>query len=190
VIEVCCIPTHHDYPVRSFIKPLNNYRIEPLQEVHAWDILTWRYPVPYDFYNPPEDDRGQIYVREFTKPELQFHAILNSAQQLVGFCSYGIDGQVPGGDYSKSALDIGLGMKPEFTGQGLGKGFFSAILDFARQTMSPGQIRLTVANFNKRAFRLYASFGFVSESQFTDRRNQVKYTILLADSQKLAAAHK
>lgn len=166
------------------IKTLNRYRIEPLREEYAWDIMRWRYPVPYDFYDPPTD-RSAFYVSKFIQPELQFHAVLNLQQQFVGFCSFGIDGQVPGGDYSLTALDIGLGMKPDYTGRGLGMGFFLAILKYAHQTISVGSVRLTVANFNKRAFSLYEKFGFLAVSEFTASRNNMQYTILLADLERL-----
>ena len=72
-------------------------------------------------YDPPSDDRSAYYVQQFIQPELHFHAIMNLQQEFVGFCSFGADGQVPGGDYSLAALDIGLGMKPEYTGRGLGR---------------------------------------------------------------------
>ncbi len=157
------------------------YRLEPLKEDHAWDILGWRYPEPYDFYDPPEDDNAEHYVGEFIRPELQFHAVLDLNQQMIGFCSYGLDGQVPGGDYSQPALDIGLGMKPEYTGRGLGIAFFDAILDYAQTTMGASHFRLTVADFNKRAIALYRKFGFRATSEFVDSRNQVQYTILQMD---------
>ncbi|MEO2177145.1 MAG: GNAT family N-acetyltransferase [bacterium] len=152
-----------------------------MNEEHARDILGWRYPTPYDFYDPPGDGPVEHYVLKFTRPELQFHAVLNKHDQFVGFCSYGIDGQVPGGDYSYPALDIGLGMKPEFTGQGTGVVFFTAILRYANKVLGARMLRLTVANFNQRALSLYDKFGFYATSEFTDARNQVEYTILLGE---------
>jgi RimJ/RimL family protein N-acetyltransferase len=158
------------------------FRIVRLSKAQARDILDWRYQKPYDFYNPPDDDHSERYVTAFVRPELQFHAVLDECNQFLGFCSYGIDGQVPGGDYSHPALDVGLGMKPEFTGQGLGVAFFTAILRHANQFLGAGRIRLTVADFNKRAMSLYNQFGFSPDSEFVDARNQVKYTILMGES--------
>ena len=37
-----------------------------------------------------------------------FFATLNLQGELEGYCSFGSDGQVPGGDYSAEALDIGI----------------------------------------------------------------------------------
>ena len=160
----------------------DNYRVKPLEECHARDILSWKYPTPYDFYDPPDDDRAEEYIELFLNPEFQFHAVLDSKENLIGFCSYGIDGQVPGGDYTRDALDIGLGMKPELTGQGRGVAFFNAVLDYAFSTINPERIRLTVANFNRRALHLYENFGFIPADEFADSHSHVPYTILVREA--------
>ena len=144
------------------------------------DILSWRYPPPYDFYDPPRHPDVPTYTREFLKPELAFHVVLSEGA-LIGFCSYGIDGQVPGGDYTEDALDIGLGMRPELTGQGHGSAFLSAVLTHGIAQWSPSQIRLTVASFNRRARRLYDQFGFCHHSEFNDPQTNVHYDILMCD---------
>jgi RimJ/RimL family protein N-acetyltransferase len=162
-------------------KPVEDhiYHIMPLEECHARDILRWEYQTPYDFYNPPVDEHRDHYISMFLKPELRFHAVLDQHENLIGFCSYGIDGQVPGGNYDEDALDIGLGMKPEFTGQGRGEAFFDAVVDYAMQTINPSKLRLTVANFNRRAFHLYENFGFEAADEFFDSLYKVPYTILI-----------
>ncbi|MFT7221488.1 MAG: ribosomal-protein-alanine N-acetyltransferase [Candidatus Azotimanducaceae bacterium] len=157
----------------------DSYRITPLEERHARDILRWRYPAPYDFYDPPEDEHGDHYVSQFLNPAYQFHAVLNHDASMIGFCSYGIDGQVPGGDYDELALDIGLGMKPEFTGLGNGADFFAAILRYAEQNLSAERIRLTVAKFNQRAMKLYGNFGFELDNEFFGTISNVPYNILI-----------
>tara|TARA_E500000331_G_scaffold133483_1_gene130477 strand:+ start:786 stop:1292 length:507 start_codon:yes stop_codon:yes gene_type:complete len=147
------------------------------------DILSWRYTPPYDFYDPPPHPDVATYTREFLKPELAFHVVL-SEEALIGFCSYGIDGQVPGGDYTQGALDIGLGMRPELTGQGQGSAFFSAVLTHGTTVWSPSQIRLTVASFNRRARRLYEQFGFCYHSEFNDPQTNVHYVILMSSGSR------
>lgn len=154
------------------------FRIEPISEEYARDILDWRYPPPYDFYNPPIDAAPDIYVREFMRPELAFHAVLDRLDRFFGFFSLGLDGQVPGGNYDERALDIGLGMKPCFAGRGHGEPFFGSIMAFAERTRRPSQLRLTVADFNERAFALYRKFGFEKRSTFVDSHG-IGYTILV-----------
>ncbi len=57
-------------------------------------------------------------------PELSFDA------PLEGFCSFGADGQVAGGDYSGQCLDIGMGIWPDLTGRGNGKRYAQAVVSY------------------------------------------------------------
>jgi ribosomal-protein-alanine N-acetyltransferase len=165
-----------------------DYQIAELTEDHARQILDWRYPAPYDFYNPPipaHDAADQAlqdrYVEEFLNPDNGFHAVLDGDQQLAGFCSYGHDGQVPGGDYAAPALDIGLGMRPELTGQGRGRAFFEAIVAYGADHYRAARLRLTVADFNHRAMALYGRFGFRVGARFQALSSHTSYTILNLD---------
>lgn len=152
-------------------------QIIPLTKAHALDIFQWRYPIPYDFYDPPDSVDPDLFL----DPGVCFHSILDSDSAFVGFCSFGLDGQVSGGDYSVPGLDIGLGMKPSLTGQGYGHEFFSAILNFAIKSYQCDLIRLTVADFNLRAMILYKKFGFKEQQNFVNPNNTMAYTILTLD---------
>ena len=159
----------------------NNYRVRRLEKGDAEAILRWRYDSPYDFYNPPENIDANYYVRQFLDPELMFHAIVDSTDNFIGFCSYGADGQVSGGNYIEQALDVGLGMKPELTGQGRGVIFFRTILEYG-EALSSGSLRLSVATFNCRAISLYNQFGFEEVEQFIDDLHNVPYTIMTREN--------
>jgi GNAT superfamily N-acetyltransferase len=159
-----------------------DYTIDTLTADHARQILCWRYPSPYDFYNPPETSLIEDqYIEQFLNPIYEFRAVIDSQQVLAGFCSFGIDGQVPGGDYSEAALDIGLGMRPDLTGLGLGAAFFAAILAFSQSHFYAAQLRLTVAQFNRRAVTLYKHFGFRETAKFTDSEHAIAYTVMNLD---------
>jgi len=158
-----------------------SYKITPLTRVDALEILNWRYPFPYDFYDPPFVEDTIVFAEHLLKNELHFHGIWDDADSFVGFCSYGRDGQVIGGDYSEPGLDIGLGMKPELIDQGRGNYFFESILSFAILHFESKLIRLTVANFNHRALFLYQKFGFILKQQFIDPDNGMSYSILVLE---------
>ncbi len=160
-----------------------SWHLERLNAAQAREILSWRYAAPYDFYNPPSDADEASLVIEFLRDDLGFHAVMGLRGEFIGFCSFGLDGQVPGGDYREPALDIGLGMRPDLTGQGLGEQFFGAILDFAMSTRPADCYRLTVADFNERALRLYRKFGFEDSDAFFDSRTGAAYTILVRRGQ-------
>ncbi len=156
----------------------NHYGIRRLEKVDAEEILQWRYERPYDFYNPPEDNKDRFFVNRFLDPELMFHAVVDPSGNFIGFCSYGIDGQIFGGNYLERALDIGLGMKPELTGQGRGAAFVGTIFEYGK-SLSPEMLRLTVATFNSRAMSLYRRFGFEEIEQFIDAFYDVPYTVMI-----------
>ena len=69
----------------------------------------------------------------------------------------GRDAHLYGGE---DVIDIGLGMKPDLTGKGMGRTFFQAGIAFAVEKFKPKTFRLSVATFNKRAITLYKNIGF------------------------------
>ena len=76
---------------------------------------TWRYAAPYDCYDMTSADPAFL-----ADPGNGFFALVDDTG-LIGFRSFGPDGQVPGGEYDDSALDTGGGLWPELTGQGKGR---------------------------------------------------------------------
>jgi len=136
-----------------------------MDEANARAILTWRHESPYDTYNANVEEAG-AFVEAYLDPRYAYHAITDTSEELVGYCCFGLDARVPGGDYTADALDIGLGMRPDLTGQGRGLHFFNAILDFARNTFAPQAFRLTVAAFNRRALKVYERAGFGTTQTF------------------------
>ncbi|MCU0493131.1 MAG: GNAT family N-acetyltransferase, partial [Chloroflexaceae bacterium] len=131
-------------------------RLLPLTETHARQILAWRYPPPYDFYNYDEDeDKEELAeaVAELLNPAYHYYAVLDATDSLLAYRCFGPDAQVPGGDYRAPALDMGGGLRPDLTGQGLGPQVMQAAIEFARAHFNPPAFRVTVAAWNGRALR-------------------------------------
>ncbi len=147
--------------------------IAPMTARHATDILSWRYPAPYDYYNVVDGDPGY-----YLDPANGVFAVL-SGGELIGFRSFGPDGRVPGGAYDDSALDTGGGLRPELTGRGLGRSVIAAGLEFGRQRFAPEAFRVTVASFNTRALRVVTSLGFQRASSFTATAGERRFEILV-----------
>ncbi len=62
------------------------------------------------------------------------------------------------------AAGIGIMVRQNFWGKGVGTTLISAILDLAHNWLNLGRVELTVWIDNKRAIRLYEKFGFETEA--------------------------
>ena len=150
--------------------------IQPMTRSGVMAIASWRYPPPYDIYNLTFPTSAAD-VQYFLDPAIAYHEIRDGAGEIVGFCSFGADGQVPGGDYRTAALDIGMGIHPDLTGQGLGHNFGQAVIDFACSHCAPTQLRVTIATFNARAQRVWQQLGFQPVASFASVGNEMPFTI-------------
>jgi len=99
-----------------------------------------------------------------------YHSVRDEHDELVGYFCFGEDARIPEGRvlglYDETVLDIGLGMRPDLTGRGLGPEFVLAGLHFAEERFSTSSFRLTVASFNVRAVRVYEKVGFEVSTTF------------------------
>lgn len=153
-----------------------SYSISSLTPENAKRMINWNYDPPYDLY-----DLAPEHLPRLLNPDYRYHQVLNLSGELDGFCCFGEDARVPGGGYSEGepkVLDIGVGLKPELTGQGLGNDFVGAVLNFAEDIYQPEIYRVTVADFNQRSLKTFQSFGFSICGHFTRDLVEVKYTQL------------
>lgn len=139
----------------------------------AAEVVTWRYPEPYDCYDMTGTDPAFLAC-----PDNQFYALMRD-RQLIGFRSFGNDGQVPGGVYDSSALDTGGGLRPDLVGQGIGYTAIHAGLTFGRQRFRPAAFRVTVASFNTRALRVLGRCGFTLVAEFNATADGRPYQVLV-----------
>jgi ribosomal-protein-alanine N-acetyltransferase len=152
----------------------------PLDEKSAQTILQWKYDVPYDIYNLASSDPENT-LRYLLYPQNAFYGIYGQQGQLEAYCSFGPDGQVPGGNYSTPALDIGLGIRPDLTGQGHGAEYVNAVINFAYSTYKPERFRVTIAAFNSRALRVWEKAGFQVVQKFQGGWENMDFVILMND---------
>jgi RimJ/RimL family protein N-acetyltransferase len=147
-------------------------RIVPMTAEYAADIVTWRYPAPYDCYDMTGADPAFL-----VDPAAGFYALADDEGGLIGFRSFGPDGQVPGGAYDGSALDTGGGLRPELTGRGLGREAIRTGLAFGAREFAPAAFRMTIAAFNVRAQTVVRSLGFTAVSRFAAATDGKPYDI-------------
>lgn len=125
----------------------------------AKQISKWTYEEPYSIYSMGE---GEDTINELMS---ESYFSVYSEEQLIGYYCFGEAAQVPAGKpfgayAAADRTDIGLGIRPDLCGQGLGPKFFRRGLDFAREALGAKSFRLTVAAFNERAIKTYLKAGF------------------------------
>lgn len=136
------------------------YLFRPMGDRETREISGWRYEPPYDFYDwtiDPDD------LEELLDPERRKDAYFSAFDErgaLVGFFQFEVRGQT---------VDVGLGMRPDLTGAGLG--YLLAGVEFARERYSPARFTLSVATFNGRAIRVYERAGFRRETVYLHQTN-------------------
>ena len=86
--------------------------------------------------------------------ELEFAVDDAESGELVGFLE--LDGDRGPG----ACVEIGLGLRPDLTGRGLGPAFVGAAMAFARERWHPTTFALDVFPWNERAIRAYERAGF------------------------------
>lgn len=140
-----------------------SYTFSLLDEQDAREVQQWRYENPYEVYNLAADDLD--HPDELLDRRSPHYAVNDQEGNLIGFFSFGtsalVEGEVTPSLYIENkTLPVGLGMRPDLTGQGQGLAFVQAGLAFARREFQPRRFVLYVYPWNKRAIRVYERAGF------------------------------
>ncbi|HEV2457544.1 MAG TPA: GNAT family N-acetyltransferase [Ktedonobacterales bacterium] len=134
-----------------------------MSEADARAVAAWRYEGEYAVYNQhPGDGEAIAGVLDRRSPH---YAARDEHGALVGFFAFGTSAEVedvgvPSHYGADQTITVGLGLRPDLTGQRLGLNFVNAGLDYARQAFHPRAFRLFVLRFNERAIRVYERAGF------------------------------
>lgn len=140
---------------------------QPITPVLAQRLATWRYPAPYDTYDIGDEPAALAEMLDARSPWFAaFDERDNPDGAPMGYCCFGTAAEVGWRGEPRlwttddRTLSVGLGLRPDLTGQGLGLLFFTAVLDFAMERFAPDAFRLFVLPFNQRAIRVYERAGF------------------------------
>jgi ribosomal-protein-alanine N-acetyltransferase len=125
--------------------------IRPMAAADAQAIAQWRYPAPYSFYDADADPDDLAELLEPSEWGRRYFAATDADGQLVGLFVFKVDGGV---------VEIGLGLRPDLTGQGLGASFVEAGMRHASVALGATELALAVAAFNRRAITVYERAGF------------------------------
>jgi ribosomal-protein-alanine N-acetyltransferase len=153
-----------------------SFTFHPFDQPAARAVVAWSYPPPYEVYNE-EAERVEEIVREMLKPDYHYYRMAEGRDPLVAYCCFGLDARVAGGDYALEALDLGLMVRPDLIGHGRGGQFAMAVLKFARFTFPQKAWRVTIAEFNQRAQRVWQKLGFRRMQTFARRGDSLSFGI-------------
>ena len=139
-----------------------SFHFRPLTQADAEAMVAWHYPEPYAFYDWAADADD---LAELLDPARRgdMWAIGDPAGELIGFFSF--KAKEPG------RIELGLGLRPDHTGRGLGPSFLEAGLDHARSHHDPEWFSLAVATFNRRAITVYERAGFTAVRTYMHHTN-------------------
>jgi ribosomal-protein-alanine N-acetyltransferase len=130
---------------------VTGWSITPMTQAEAEEVAAWRYPGEYAFYDADSVPGGLAELLDPARRGDEY------------FTAHGRDGNLEGFVQLETAgdgIEIGLGLRPDLTGRGLGLAFTAAAIELAERRGAE-RIVLVVAAFNARAIRVYERAGFV-----------------------------
>ncbi|MDN6640689.1 MAG: GNAT family N-acetyltransferase [Tetragenococcus sp.] len=154
----------------------DNLQIKKMTQKEADEIADyWKYPEPYDFYNMTADKEDYDEIVDPLARGDKFFSI-TKGQELIGF--FCIFPKEP----ATGEIELGLGMKPELTGKGLGEVFVELIVEYLQANYLDQVIWLSVADFNQRALKVYKQVGFNYVTDKLQKTNGGEYNFIVMNN--------
>lgn len=147
------------------------FDIERLDQPSAYSIANeWKYPDVYSFYDMTSDPEDYEEIMDpLLRAENYFQVLKDD--RLFGFF-------VVEKNPDHNVMNMGLGIRPELTGKGLGQAFVSEIITYIHKNYSVKTLRLGVAAFNKRAQKVYEKIGFKQTKMYDQETNGSIYPFI------------
>ena len=114
-----------------------------MDQADAASIAAWKYESPYSFYDWTADADDLALLLDAETREGRFFSVVDGDGALVGFFEFRVEA---------TDVVVGLGLRPDLTGRGLGQQFVDAGLAFARERLAPARFRNGAAS--SRAARI------------------------------------
>ena len=145
------------------------FTIRAFTEADADAVASWRYSAPYDVYDASHDPSIGEEMRDPSRWGASWFAADDAESgELAGFLELvASESETAAG--TKVEVEVGLGVRPDLTGRGIGLEFVLAALEFSHERWSPRAFALDVFPWNERAIRCYERAGF-ERGEVYDRR--------------------
>lgn len=122
-------------------------------------MRTWHYSEPYRTYDLDMDPGDvELMLTEIASSDRWFAVVDPETGELTGFFEFVL---------TEDQVEVGLGLRPDLTGRGLGISLVTAGLAFARERWSPRGFALDVFPWNERAITVYERAGFTRGEVYT-----------------------
>ena len=132
----------------------------------------WKYDGAYSFYDMTADleDYEEFIDEGLRNANDHYQAMSNGG--LAGFFCVVQDGPV---------IEIGLGLRPDLCGNGVGKGFVDQVVSFIGTHYQFDKLVMHVAAFNQRAVKVYRRCGFRDVNVIQQSSNGGIYEFLVME---------
>ncbi|TKD69946.1 GNAT family N-acetyltransferase [Pseudalkalibacillus hwajinpoensis] len=146
-----------------------NYHFEMMNKEEVEKVISWKYEGIYAFYDMEADMED---LREFRDDAAENENYWSVYQKdlFVGFFNFN--------EQQIGQVEIGLGMNPKLVGQGYGLNFLMAGIQKAIALYQPSSLTMAVAEFNKRAIKVYQKAGFIPVKTFIQHTNGGTYPFI------------
>ena len=144
-------------------------KIVPMNSEHAKDILEWHYPGFLSFYDMrhyPEDIEEILDKRLYGDT---LFSVIDGRGELIGELTL-----TPTGE----EIEIGVGLRPDLVGKGLGSELLEKGMEFARSRSIFRRFVIRVWKLNGRAIRLYQKAGFRIEGEYLNQIEGIPFRFL------------
>jgi ribosomal-protein-alanine N-acetyltransferase len=140
------------------------FAIRAMTAEDAEAIAAWHYAGPYAFYDWEQDPDDLAELLDPGEWGRRYFAA-DAEGELAGFFVF---------KPHEDGTEIGLGLRPDLTGQGLGARFLEAGLRFG----GAERYTLAIAAFNRRAIVVYERAGFAVTERYVHRTSGADHDFL------------
>jgi ribosomal-protein-alanine N-acetyltransferase len=91
-------------------------------------IARWHYVEPYTFYDLDQDPADREALLDPQRWPGHYYSVLDESGTLIGFFGF---------QNHEDTIEIGLGLRPDLTGKGVGRDFVQAGRAFAEHQFAP-----------------------------------------------------
>lgn len=140
---------------------LNRY----LTKTDKKEICSWKYDGEYAIYNLPSYDEMKKLQSGFMNPEKENnYRVFLTDNQVIGYINL---------MEKETEVFIGIGVHPEFCGQGYGKKILHESIIISKELYPDKTLCLEVRTWNKRAIKCYQSVGFIIDGNAFERTTKI-----------------